>query len=128
MIHYQPKKQNPYILPKPIYYQTLWQIKSYFWLKEKVDDIIGASPVSDGMPKGTHVSDPTFSKASKILGYQHIINIIEEERNGIQKEYRNGVWRNIQYSERFPDDAHRVTYNRHKSKFVYNVAVRLGYY
>ena len=96
-------------------------------MKERVEDIILSSPVNDGQPRGTTASDPTFAKAAKLGNYPRIIQIIDEERDAIQSEYRKGVWDNIQHGSRYPDDADRRTYSRHKSKFVYHVAKRIGY-
>lgn len=93
-----------------------------------MEDIILATPVHDGMPKGSGISDPTAAKAAKISESARIVRVIDEEREKIQEEYRTGVWRNIMYGERYPDDADTRTYSRHKGRFVYNVAVRLGYY
>lgn len=128
MIHYQHKKNNPYILPHHVFYQTIWTIKGYFYQKEKMEDIILATPEHDGMPKGSDHGDPTAAKAMKISDAARIVNVIDEEREKIQQEYRTGVWRNIMYGERYPGDADVSTYSRHKGRFVYNVAVRLGYY
>lgn len=93
-----------------------------------MEDIILTTPEHDGQPKGNNVSDPTAAKAIKIQDAARIVRVIDEEREKIQKEYRTGVWRNIMYGERYPDDADVSTYSRHKGRFVYNVAVRLGYY
>ena len=128
MRYYQRTKKNLYILPKPIYVQTIWQIKAYHMLKERIDDIILATPVHDGMPKGSDHGDPTAAKGTKIARFQSVINVIDEEHRKIPDEYRAGVWRSIMYGERFPDDADISTYSRHKSRFIYNVAIRLGFY
>ena len=127
MKHYQPRKQNPYILPHPLYYETLWKIKGYYWIKERTEDIILATPDHDGQPR-EGIADPTFAKAVKLGDYAHVVRVIEEERDHILPEYRQGIWDNIQYGTRYPDDADRRTYSRHKSRFVYRVAVRLGIY
>lgn len=120
-------KRTQYRLPHVVYHNTLWTIKSYFYYKERINDIILETPEHDGQPRGSGVSDPTYAKAVKIEKYANIVHVIEEEHQAIQEEYRVGVWRNVVYGERFPDDAHWTTYSRHKSKFVYNVAVRLDF-
>ena len=127
-IHYQRKKHNDFFLPHSIYYQTIWTIKGYFLHKEKMEDVILATPDHDGMPKGNNISDPTAAKAIKVQNSARLVRIIDEEKANIQEEYRSGVWRNIMYGERFPEDAHRNTYSYHKHRFIYSVAVRLGYY
>lgn len=93
-----------------------------------MNDIILATPEHDGTTKGSEISDPTAAKAMKVAESARVVRIIDEERENIQEEYRTGVWRSIMYGERYPDDADRRTYSRHKSKFVYNVAKRMGYY
>lgn len=93
-----------------------------------MEDIILATPEHDGHPKGNNISDPTAAKAMKITESARIVRVIDEELEKIQEEYRTGVWRSIMYGERYPDDADVRTYSRHKGRFVYNVAVRLGYY
>jgi len=128
MKHYQPRRGNKYILPHHIYYETLWKIKGYYWMKERVEDIILATPDRDGQPRGSGISDPTYSKAINMSVYSHTVNVIDEERAKIQSEYQRGVWDNIMHGTRYPDDADRRTYSRHKSKFIYSVAVRLGIY
>lgn len=125
--HYQLKK-TAFLLPHSVYYQTIWAIKGYYFHKERIEDVILASPDHDGMPKGGNVSDPTASKAFKLKDSAQIVRVVDEEKEKIQEEYRQGVWMNIMYGERFPYDAHRNTYSYHKHKFVYNVALRLGYY
>ena len=97
-------------------------------LKERIDDIINSTPTPDGMPKGNHISDPTAAKGAKIAKFQSVVNVIEEEHKKIPEEYRSGVWNSIMYDSRFPDDADVSTYSRHKSRFIYNVAIRLGFY
>lgn len=128
MRYYQRQKQNPYLLPKSVYVQTIWQIKSYHMLKERIEDIILSTPDHDGMPRGSDHGDPTAAKATKIARFQSVVNVIEEEHQSIPAEYRAGVWNSIMYGARFPDDADVSTYSRHKSRFIYNVAVRLGFY
>ena len=127
MRNYRPKS-GEYALPHPVYHHTLWLIKGYFYFKERMNDIILATPDHDGSPKGNEISDPTAAKAVKVKQYARIVRIIDEEKENIQEEYRTGVWRSIMYGERYPDTADRRTYSRYKSRFVYNVAKRLGYY
>ena len=128
MRDYQRLKNNKYILPRAVYHKTLWQIRDYYRLKEEAEGIIHESPsASDGMPKGTSTSDPVYSKAARREKALHIIRVIDEEKEKIPEEYRRGVWDSIQYGSRYPDDAHRVTYSKWKSRFVCRVAERLNY-
>lgn len=96
-------------------------------MKEKADDVIMASHDHDEV-RGGDVPDPTFSIAVKRERYVRLIAIIDDEKRKIPDEYQRGVWESIMYGSRFPDDANRSTYGRWKSRFVYNIAVRLGFY
>ena len=123
---YQPKKTK-YILPQGIYMSTLWIIRDYARMKESIEDEILTTPVHDGMPRGSGISDPTASKAMNLSGtIMGRINAIEEAKNDIPAEYMHGVWNNIQYRMPFPQDAARQTYSQYKSKYIYGVADRLG--
>ena len=122
---YQPKKTK-YILPQGIYMSTLWIIRDYYRMKESEEDAILTTPVHDGMPRGSGVSDPTANKAMSLSGViGGRIKAIEEAKHEIPDEYMHGVWNNIQYRMPFPQDAARETYSRYKSKYIYLVAERL---
>ena len=123
---YQPKKTK-YILPQGIYMSTLWIIRDYARMKESIEDAILTTPVHDGMPRGSGVSDPTANKAMSLSGViGSRIKAIEEAKKDIPDEYMHGVWNNIQYRMPFPQDAARETYSRYKSKYIFLVAERLG--
>ena len=126
---YQRKKNNKYILPAAVYNHTIWQIRDYKRLKETMAMIPQESPAPpDGMPTGQgFTGDPTFRKVAKMEDIRRVTDAIEKALEEIPKEYRKGVWENIQFQKRFPDDADRTTYGRYKSKMVYGVAVRLNY-
>lgn len=96
-------------------------------MKESIEDDILSSPVHDGMPKGSGISDPTARKAMGLSGVLMTrIRAIEEAKYDIPDEYMHGVWNNIQYRLPFPLDASRQTYSQYKSKYIYGVAQRLG--
>ena len=102
------RKRGKYILPGTVYMKTIYQIRDYYRLKEKIQDTIDESPD----PHQPHVSgskkgSPTESKAFKI--------------------YRDGVWASVMFNEPYPQDADRTTYGRHKSRFVFTVAAYLGW-
>lgn len=65
---YNPKYIN---LPNDIYREVVNVAKSYYALlrrrKEIEDELINASPVSDGQPHGTTPGDPTARKAERII-------------------------------------------------------------
>lgn len=123
---YQPKKTK-YILPQGIYMSTLWIIRDYARMKESIEDAILTTPVHDGMPRGSGISDPTANKAMSLSDVIMMrIKAIEEAKKDIPEEYMHGVWNNIQYRMPFPQDAARETYSRYKSKYIFLVAERLG--
>ena len=92
------QRSGKYMLPKAVYNHTVWQIRDYDRLKDLDNDYA-----------------------------RHVVGAIDECLQGIPEEYRCGVWRNIQYRQRFPDDAGRATYGRYKSKYIHSVAKKLGY-
>ena len=127
MKEYQ-RKRGKYILPGTVYMKTLYQIKDYYRLKEKIQDTIDEGPD----PKQIHVSGSrrgsvTESKSLKIYNDSTIVTAIEKARDEIPKEYRDGVWKSVMYNEPYPLDAARSTYGIHKSRFVYAVAAYLGW-
>ena len=127
MKEYQ-RERGKYILPGTVYMKTLYQIRDYYRLKEKIQDTIDEGPD----PKQIHVSGSrrgsvTESKALKIYNDSTIVTAIEKARDEIPKEYRDGVWKSVMYNEPYPLDAARSTYGIHKSRFVYAVAAYLGW-
>ena len=126
---YQRQKNNKYILPTAVYNHTIWQIRDYKRLKLALTTIPQASPdPPDGMPTAQgFTGDPTFEKVAKMEDIRRVTDAIEHALQSIPKEYRKGVWENIQEQKRFPDDADRSTYGRHKSMFVFKVATKLNY-
>ena len=128
MRDYQRKKNNKYILPHAVYHKTLWQIRDYYRLKEEAEDILLETPsLLDSAVHSSDPGDPTYSKASRREGFLRIIQVIDTEKAKIPQEYQKGVWDSVMYGTRYPDDADRHTYGRHKARFVYGVAVSLGF-
>ena len=122
------RKRGKYILPGTVYMKTIYQIRDYYRLKEKIQDTIDESPD----PHQPHVSgskkgSPTESKAFKIYDDDTIVTAIETAKEEIPEEYRDGVWASVMFNEPYPPDADRTTYGRHKSRFVFTVAAYLGW-
>lgn len=127
MKDYQRKKCTKYILPRAAYHQTLWRIRDYYRLVEEADNLIESREIdNDGMPKGTSVSDKTFSTVVKRERFIAEVCNINDILKQIPAEYRKGVWNNIQFCQPYPMDADRATYGRYKSEFIYKVAERFG--
>lgn len=124
---YQRKRNNKYILPYAAYHQTVWQIRDYYRLKEEAQAILDESPPPpDGQPKAQNLGDETAQKAARREAYLLKARQIEEALLVVPKEYRRGVWSNVTRFDPYPMDADRSTYGRWKSRFVYEVAVRMG--
>lgn len=127
MRDYQRTKNNKYLLPTAVYHAVIWQVRDYYRMKDEADAIIESSPPpSDGMPKGTAVGDQVLNKALRRAEYVEKIKEIDAALEDVPKEYRRGVWHNIQWRDPFPLDADRSTYARWKSRFLMDVAYRLG--
>ena len=127
MKDYQRKKNNKYILPYAVYMQTVWIIRDYPRMKEEAQAILEESPPPpDGQPRGTGKGDDVFSKAARREDLLRKTKAIEYALGTVPKEYRFGVWLNVIERRAFPRDAGRSTYGKWKSRFVFEVAVRLG--
>ena len=55
------------------------------------------------------------------------LKAVEKAKKEIPEEYQAGVWQNIIYDARYPDDADRHTYGKWKARFVYHVARYMGW-
>lgn len=127
MREYQRRKNNKYILPAAAYNLTVWTIRDYCRIKEEAEAILMESPPPpDGQPRGSGTGDEVASKAIRREEFLRKTAAIETALGNIPKEYRGGVWANIVKRKAFPLDADRSTYGRWKSRFIYEVAVRLG--
>lgn len=121
------RKKTKYILPNAVYNKTIWTIRDYHRVKDEVETMIAVGGGNnDGPPSGAP-GDPTFRLAVKYADYVDIVNAIESAKENIPQEYREGIWNNIQYGARYPQDAERSTYGHVKSKFVYEVAFNLHF-
>ncbi|MBO7336437.1 MAG: hypothetical protein J6U42_05815 [Lachnospiraceae bacterium] len=123
------RKKGKYILPAAVYHQVIWQVRDYYRLKDMAEAVCEESAgMGDGMPHGSPSPDGVFNKATRRMEYTRITDAIDAELAKIPKEYQRGVWNNIHYSTAFPMDAGRTTYSNYKSRFIYQIAVRLGLY
>ena len=109
-------------MPKTLYKKTLALIRDYERLKEEKEDVISLNGAGDGQPRGTDTTNPTESKAIKLIEINNQIKAIEEAQKEIPKEYLKGIMENIINNKRYPDDANRVTYCRQKSRYIATVA------
>ena len=125
---YQRRKNNKYQLPTEVYHMTLWMIRDYYRMTERLDEILVESPSPpDGMPTGHNSQGEVISKVEKREELKKKTLAIEEALKTIPSEYAKGVWNNIQFRTAYPSDANRNTYGRWKAKFVYNVALNMKF-
>lgn len=123
MRDYQPTKNNPYILPHALYMHVVWLIRDYDRMREEHESSLEKSPAPpDGQPRSGSNVDSTQQKALTRVNLWTKIEAIDQALNTLPDEYRQGVWNNVVYRVRYPDDAEPRTYRRYKSKFIYMVA------
>ena len=126
MRDYQPKKNNKYLLPKSLYIATLAFIRDHERKLEEYEMIVQETKRrSDGMPRGSGKSSPTERDGIRMAELKDSIDAVERALADIPEEYRKGIWENIVRAKRYPDDADRSTYARHKQKFIFSVAANL---
>ena len=121
--NYQPKKDNPYRLPHNVYMQCLYAVRDYERIKSARQDILYASPCSDGQPRGSETSDTTAAKAVKMEALSKQCEDVEQALIQIPSEYSRGIMNSILYGARYPNDAGEATYRRWRYKFMFCVAV-----
>lgn len=122
---YQAKKNNPYRMPRSLYRRVLALIRDYDRMRAEVEELILASPNPEGI-KGGGPGDPTARAAERIEKIQTDIRAIDVALRMMPAEYCAGVFDAIRYYKKFPIDADRSTYARHKQRFVWDVAHNLG--
>ena len=131
MVDRQSTRNNKYLLPTPVYHQTIWLIRDYARMIEQMNDILLSSPApADGQPRGSRsyrVSETTI-KVEKRETLRKKTTAIESALKIIPEEYRKPIWDNIQERKPYPLYADRTTYCRWKSRFIYNVAINADYY
>lgn len=121
-------KNTKYLLPRAVYHQTLWRIRDYYRLRRIADELVSPkSPIIDGMPHISGVSNPTGDLVERRQRILRDVYLIDEALAEVPKEYRSGIWNSIQFGQGYPDDATRVTYSRQKSKFIHSVAEKIGF-
>lgn len=123
MKDYQPKTK--YSIPKEAYNTTLWIIRDYHRfvdiVKFEANTIKAIEYDKDHIQNNTEI-DITFRAAVKLASCKEKISAIETARDKIPQEYRKGVWENVLYHSRYPDDASERTYRTYRSRFIRDVA------
>ena len=123
---YQPTKHNQYILPTNLYRQMVYIVRDYDRLAEEHHEALHTSTTLCGTRATSGRGDPVAVKAIRRERLWREIEAVDKALLAIPAEYRRGVARHVKYGERWPDCAHRNTWNRYKSEFLYHVAENLG--
>ena len=120
---YQPQKNNPYLLPQPLYRMTLAFIRDHDRKRSAYEELATASPPPpDGQPRGSAKGSPTERSGMRRFELWIAISAVDDALGVIPPEYQKGVWENIVLYKRYPDDASPSTYKRWKQKFIHQVA------
>ena len=113
------------MLPHNVYMSVLYIVRDYPRSMALRDAIInGTPPQSVGRSAGT-VSAPTEAKAIRLTELQDKCSAVESALKAIPEEYRDGVFNNIVYGFRYPDMAHRNTWSKWRTRFLYHTARNL---
>ena len=126
MREYQPKKNNPYWLPKAVYYQAVYAVRDYDRLRDEYNSILHESTgISDGQPRGTKAGNPTENKVERLADTHRKICAIDNALHLLPEEYRNGVFNNVRYQSPYPYIAGVATWSRQRRRFLFLVAKNL---
>ena len=122
MKEYQPKAACQ-LMPRAVYMKTIYQIRDYDRLKQKLADLIvqGQDPTQPKVSSGGKTS-PVESAAMKRENDAFIVGVIDKALQKIPAEYRIGVWQAVRENTPYPKDADKSTYGRYKTEFIYRVA------
>lgn len=125
---YQRRKNNPYFLPGTLYQRVLAVIRDYERERSEMVDMLYSIPKKDmaEVSKSNGDCKPTERKAIILSFYKNDIDAVVLALEKLPAEYRQGVFRNIVYRERFSDIAAYRTWIRQKQKFVFEVAKNLN--
>ncbi len=117
MREYQCKKNNPYLLPKNLYYQVKYMIKDYQRLKEEYEKLSNTCEEERNWVK-------VCTTATKI-------SAIKTALLKIPVEFREGLLNNIDNERNikgyYPLNADQRTYQKYKQKLIYYVAENMNY-
>lgn len=115
-------------LPKRAWRRALDLIMDYDRIKKEADDLITRGHEHDGQPRGSDLSDPTFSAVMARERYLRDIEAVDQALARLPSDVRNIVFLSYKDGRRldsFPEfawiDAKRVT--KYRKQFVEDVAV-----
>lgn len=117
MRDYQPKRNNPYLLPPNLYSEVKYMIKDFERLNKEYKEITDVFS-----------EDRNWAKICTVASK---ISAIKTAMLQIPPEYRSGLFKNIM-NERtkdgyYPCNADYRTYQSYKQKLIYSVARNMNY-
>lgn len=126
MKEYQPKWSEKH-LPHNVYMSVIYIIRDYPRVKALRDSIIDeTTPASGGSPAGSY-SQPTESKAIRLVELSDKCSAIERALEVVPAEYRDGIMRNIIYQIPYPTYAGKNTWSRWRIRFLIRAAELLHF-
>jgi len=117
-----------YKLPKEVYMQTLWFVRTYPRMKEELSAQIGRSHKMDGQPRGTQPGDPTAATAIQCAELSAKIAAVDRALQEIPEEYRSGIFQNVVYRIPYPSYAAPNTWKQYRRRFLFRVARNAGFW
>ena len=120
------KNDQSYFLPKEIYFETIWYIRSYPQMLEKAQDILDASRSGDDAPGGGGIGDPTARKADKYAEVMEQIRPITKALKEIPEEYQQPIFNHIVFRVPLPGTANIKTFRKWRKRYIYWVALIRG--
>lgn len=112
---------NWHRLEHSVYMDTKRLIKKYPDYIAEYDSIVGASPIHDGQPRGSGISDPTGNTVARFMDISFKIDAIHKSLDKVPYMYRSGVFGHIVYGKPFPYLMSVYTWRTWQYRFVYYV-------
>lgn len=121
-------KKNKYCIPRTVWFRVLWLLRDRDRMEQEADDLIKIStrPVDAISSSGGVHSDPVYRAVAKREHFLKEVDVIDQTLKEVPAEYRSGVWDSIQ-GRPYPMNADRTTYSRWKSRYIRDVAVKMGF-
>lgn len=116
-----------YRLPRELYMQTVWFIKSYDDKLAEYNTVAYASGSGNGGGRSNMPGDPTSSRGMRALKLAQDLKAVEDALQRLPEYYRGPVLENVVHKTPWPPLATTRTFKRYKRRFVYYVAYNLGW-
>ena len=118
---------HKYKLPHEIYHEAQWAVRAYRWQKAEYESALQKAHLMDGQPRGTQISDPTYSATLQRLKYHDEVMAVEKAISKIPEEYVKGILEAIYWRRPYPNYAAVSTWKRWRQRLIYWVAFYKGW-